>query len=157
MSYAIWYRKQPFWDYQNQPGEQDDMWLRQLPKIQRRNCGTTQNYYVIKKLTRSTPLKEEFAFVQTSRYTKTIRTKKKGEYDCFHCGKSNHYAYECPQLSERERDELSAIKEKCGRVNTQVGEVVKDNRYVENIISMLVNHKANQHEKLNPSRIYLDN
>ena len=35
--------------------------------------------------------------------------------------------------------------------------MVEDNRYLENGISMIVNHNANQREKLNPTRIYLDN
>ena len=40
---------------------------------------------------------------------------------------------------------------------TQVSEVVTDNRDSENRIFMLANQKAKKHEKLDPTRIYLDN
>ena len=91
------------------------------------------------KITWDTPVKEESAFAQTSINTKKRKINKKGESECFHYGDPNHWAYEYPQLSEKERDEIITTKEKGGRIQTKVSEVVEDNRDSENGISMLVN------------------
>ena len=42
MSYTGRGRQQTFWDYQDLPRQQDDVWLRQLPKVKVQNCETNQ-------------------------------------------------------------------------------------------------------------------
>ena len=85
------------------------------------------------------------------------KTKKKGESNCFHCGEPNHWDYKCPQVSEKDRAELSTTKEKVGRVHKKVSEVVEDNRDSYNVIYMLLDHKAKQRKKIQPINIYMDN
>ena len=52
---------------------------------------------------------------------------------------------------------MSATKEKGGHVHTEVSEMIKDHKYSDNLISMLLNHKAKQGGKLHPTSIYLGN
>ena len=127
--------------------------LDSYPKLKYKTVRLINNYLVNKQTMRAAPEKEGVVFKQTSSDTKTSKTNKKGESDCFHCGKQNHWTYEFPQLSEKERDELNETKEKGGYIHTQVSEVVKDNIYLENGISMLVNYNLNQRKKRHPARI----
>ena len=76
---------------------------------------------------RTTPEKEKYDFTQKSREIKKSNTKMKGESDCFHCGDPNNSPYDCTQISDKERYEISATKEKGRGVYTQVIEVVQDN------------------------------
>ena len=52
---------------------------------------------------------------------------------------------------------LSGTKKTCGRVHTQLSELIKDKENSENGISMLVNQNSKQREKIDPARIYLEN
>ena len=81
------------------------------------------------QLTQATPVKEELSFEQTRSDTKTSRTNKKGDYNLFHCGDPNHRVYKSSKLYEKDTSKLVATKEKGGRVNIQVFEVVEDNKY----------------------------
>ena len=93
--------------------------LDSYPKSKDETVGLINNYHVIKKLARVTPVKEYAAFAQTISNTKTSKKKKKGKPECFHCGDPKNWAYEFPQLSDKERDELSATKEKGGCAHAQ--------------------------------------
>ena len=123
--------------------------------------GLPNNYNVSKQLTRTTTVNKEVAFkhtnIESKVDTKMDKTKKKGESNCFHCGEPNHWDYKCPQVSEKDRAELSTTKEKVGRVHKKVSEVVEDNRDSYNVIYMLLDHKAKQRKKIKSINIYMDN
>ena len=59
-------------------------------------------------------------------------------------------------MSYKDMAELSTTKEKGGNIHTQVSEVVKDNKYLENGTSMLLKQKTKQRKRLHTTRIYLD-
>ena len=127
------------------------------PRIKEKTVGLTNNYHVSRYPTCTITLTEELESTQTSSEKKTSKTNKKGGSDYFHCGDQHHRACKCPHLSDTERAKLNTTKKKCGRVNTQVSEVVYDNEQSEDGIYMPVKQKTNHWKKLHSNRIYLDN
>ena len=82
--------------------------------------------------TRST--QEEVTFLQKGGGNKQKqhdgpRTNSKGRSDCFHCKKTDHLAYQCPNLTPEKRAEMEAdfykVKQQHVSVHTQVGVVVE--------------------------------
>ena len=84
------------------------------PKSKDKNVVLINSYHVSKQLAQTTPAKEEVAFIQTSSNTnvdtKTNKTNKKVESECFRYGDPNQWAYECPKLYEEDRYDLSRTK-----------------------------------------------
>ena len=127
------------------------------PRTKDKTVGLIKNYHVIQQPTPTIPVKEEVVSAQKISDTKKNRTDKRGESDGFHCVDPNHWAYKCTQLLENDRDDMRVTNEKGGLLHCQVSDMVEYHEDPENRISMLMNHKANQREKLRPTRIYLDN
>ena len=70
---------------------------------------------------------DDVAFIQADTNVDTAagdspKTNSKGQLECFHCGKANHWSYACPELTDKEHEELiKKYKARRGdRIHTQV-------------------------------------
>ena len=104
-------------------------------RTKHKNIGLLNSYYVSKQSTWTTPVKEYSTLEQASSDTKISKTNKKVEYEFFHYGDLNHWAFECMKLSENERDKILATKEKYGRAHTQVSEAIEYHKDSEDTVS----------------------
>jgi hypothetical protein len=99
--------------------------------------------------------REELAFIQGGKQTEK-KTHKDGQSDCFHCGKDDHWAYECPELPDEKKAKLQALRDKGGRAHRQVGQEV-DGWDSDSVISLLINNTAiKERHQLCRWKIYLD-
>ena len=85
------------------------------------------NHFQAESYTTPTMFQEDVAFIQADANVDTVagdspKTNSKGQSECFHCGKADHWSYACPKLTGKEREELTKkYKARRGdRIHTQV-------------------------------------
>jgi hypothetical protein len=81
--------------------------------------------------------REELGFIEYSEQTEK-KSNKDRQSECFHCGKDDHWAYECPELPDEKKAELQATRDKGGRAHKQVGQEV-DGYDSDSGVSLLIN------------------
>jgi hypothetical protein len=99
--------------------------------------------------------REELEFIQVSEQTEK-KMNKDGQSECFHCGKDDYWAYECPELPDKKKARLQAIRDKGRCAQRQVGQEV-DEYDSDSGISLLINNTAiKERHQLDKWKIYLD-
>ena len=75
------------------------------------------------------------------------KTNSKGESHCFNCGKEGHWASDCPDLAEEQKEQLHMMEQ----LNMEDGENYEDAQKHDQFDALALAQLTNQEDK-----IYLD-